>query len=90
MSESVDIKLPKDIQVLSGLSKEELEKLNQLVLSIELYLDEKISIGKAAEVSGLSFDEFHDELIKRNIKRKGYVSSTEIDKEIQNIKKHFK
>ncbi|OLS21359.1 MAG: hypothetical protein HeimC3_36040 [Candidatus Heimdallarchaeota archaeon LC_3] len=56
MSESIEIKHPKDIQVLSGLSKEELEKLNQLVLFIELYLDEKISIGKAAEVSGLSFD----------------------------------
>lgn len=65
--------------------------MNRLLIAIELYLDEKISIGKAAELSGIPFEEFIDELRKRKIKRlTGLKSVSEIEKEFQDLKSFSK
>ncbi|MFX0065721.1 MAG: UPF0175 family protein [Candidatus Hermodarchaeota archaeon] len=67
----VELSLPKEFLEYYKGSREEIQKLNRLLHSIELYLENKVSIGKAAELSGLPFDEFHEELAKRKIKRRG-------------------
>lgn len=45
-------------------------KDKRIDLAIALYNKEKISIGKACEISGLNIMEFKKELKKRGIKRK--------------------
>ena len=52
-------------------SPEKLQKINRILLAIELYLEQKVSIGKATELSGLQFDEFHEQLSQRKIRRLG-------------------
>ena len=55
------------------------DALRQLLLSrpgyridiaVKLYTGDKISLGKAAELAGMSFDEMKDVLIQRGIKPK--------------------
>ncbi len=43
------------------------ERVLKLLLAIKLFEDELVSLGKAAEVAGLSEREFTDEIIKRGI-----------------------
>jgi len=87
---TLDISLPEEfLQFFDG-SQHELERTNRLVLAIELYLAEKVSIGKAAELSGLAFDEFHTELRKRQLKRVGGpVTRDEAETEYQDLQAHL-
>jgi|GEM_PF-6438537 len=41
----------------------------RVALAVNLYKDEKISVGKAMELSGLNIEELKEELEKRGIKR---------------------
>lgn len=86
MSSSITVEIPSDLKKLSGLTLQQLEELNKLLLAIELYLEGKISIGKAAELSGLKFDIFHDELQKRKIQRRVHSTREELDHELDEIK----
>jgi predicted HTH domain antitoxin len=72
------------------------DALRQLLLSrpgyridiaVKLYTDDKISLGKAAELAGMSFDEMKDVLIQRGIKPKlGIVTISEALDEIAVLK----
>lgn len=48
-----------------------MQKLNRLLLAIELYLEEQVSFSKAAELSRINYGDFQHELSKRKIKRQG-------------------
>lgn len=52
----------------------------RIALAVNLYKDEKVSLGKAMELSGLNIEEFKEELRKKGIKRK--TIDTETDSEI--------
>ena len=53
--------------LLEYLPVKNLENEIKLLISLELYREGKISLGKAAEIAGLSIEEFLYELRKRDI-----------------------
>jgi len=56
-------------------------------IAVKLYTDDKISLGKAAELAGMSFDELKDVLVQRGIKPKlGIVTISEAQDEIAVLK----
>ena len=55
---TINVSLPDEFLEYFKGSLEELQRVNRVVLAIELYLADKISIGRAAELSNLSFDAF--------------------------------
>ena len=90
--------LKKEIDNLKKLYKEEQSSLIRRLLwrsineektdfAIKEYLNEKISMGKAAEIAGISIWEMLDELKKRNITLKYKIS--EAQREIENLLKKY-
>lgn len=68
-------------------SKDEFQKEAKIMLAIQLYLENKISIGKAAELSNMNYHDFEDELKKRDLKK--LIGPTDLDsqeKEFDNLK----
>lgn len=59
----------------------------KLEYALKEYLDDKISIGKAAEIAGISIWEMIDELKRRNIALKYKLSEAEL--EIDKILKRY-
>jgi len=59
-------------------------KLNRVKIAISLLRKEKISFGKAVEISGLSVSEFEEELKKNNVKWKNFFVTD--DKKIKKIR----
>ena len=103
MGDKISIILPDDlkeeIEKLKELHKEEqssyIRKLlwksvaqEKLDYALKQYLDDKISLGKAAEIAGISIWEMLDELKKRNITLKYKISEAEL--EIEKILKKYK
>ena len=57
--EAVDIKVPRDLIQLLGLEDAEgLEKHSRRLLAVDLYIEGKVSAGRAAELAGVPYDEF--------------------------------
>jgi len=58
--ECVEIRVPRVFIDLFGLEDEdELERHSRILLALELYTDGRISLGKGAELAGISYDEFY-------------------------------
>ncbi len=53
----------------------------KIEIAVKMYLDEKISLGKAAELAGISIWEMLDELKRRNIGLKYKISDAELEVE---------
>jgi len=88
---TINVSLPDEFLEYFKGSLKELQKVNIVVLAIELYLADKVSIGRAAELSSLSFDEFHAELSRRKILRRGGPSSVEeMEEELTSAQEFFK
>ena len=65
----IEIKLPVELAEELGLeSVRELENHTRLLLAIDLYMSGKISLGRAAELADLSYDEFWEALRERGLK----------------------
>ena len=90
--------LKKEIDNLKEMYKEEQSSLIRRLLwrsineektdfAIKEYLNEKISMGKAAEIAGISIWEMLDELKKRDITLKYKIS--EAQSEIENLLKKY-
>lgn len=62
-------------------------KREKLELALQRYLDDKISLGMAAEIAEISIWELLDELKKRNVTLKYRIEDAE--KEIENILKKY-
>jgi predicted HTH domain antitoxin len=61
--------------------------MEKLELALEQYLNDKISLGKAAEIADISIWEMLDELKKRKITLNYRIEDAE--KEIENIVKKY-
>ncbi len=103
MGDKISIVIPddlkKEIDDLRNLFKEEQSSLirrllwksiaqEKLEYALKDYIDEKISLGKAAEIAGISIWQIIDELKKRNIALKYRISEAEL--EIVKILKKYK
>ena len=53
--------------IMENISTKHVEKEIKLLISLELYREGRISLGKAAELAGLSIEELLYELRKRDI-----------------------
>ncbi len=73
MNIRLDLDLPDNLNVTP-------ERL-KLDLSIGLYVDDQVSMGKAAEIAGLGVLEFQKELARREIAMKYDVGELEADLE---------
>ena len=65
MSELIEVRVPSDLAKL--LKPRKLESEVRLLVALELYREGRVSLGKAAEIAGLSIREFLYELRSRNI-----------------------
>ncbi len=61
--------------------------IEKIDLAIKDYLEDKISIGKAAEFAGVSIWQMIDELKRRNIGLKYKLSEAQL--EIENVLKRY-
>ncbi|MEJ2295392.1 MAG: UPF0175 family protein [Candidatus Lokiarchaeota archaeon] len=59
----------------------------KLEYALNQYLEDKVSVGKASEIAGISIWEFLDELHKRNITLNYKISEAEL--EIEKILKKY-
>ena len=66
-TQKISIDLPFDILLALNESEIELKKRIKISLAVRLYKSEKLTIGKAAQVSGLSRYEFESYLSENNI-----------------------
>jgi predicted HTH domain antitoxin len=60
----------------------------QLLFSIKLFEAEKLSLGKAAEVAGLSYRTFYELLIRYNIPVVSYRDD-EVQMDLENARRYF-
>ncbi|SDW52271.1 UPF0175 family protein [Aequorivita viscosa] len=65
--QTISLDFPNDILLALNESETELKKRIKLMLAIHLYKLQKLTIGKAAQLSGLSRLEFEIELSKNEI-----------------------
>jgi len=61
------VRVPSDLMRILRLDEEELEKAVRLYLAIELYREGVVSLGKAAEIAGLSRWEMMEVLASKGI-----------------------
>ncbi len=66
-TQEISVKLPSDIFLTLNETEEELKQNIKISLAIRLYLLKKLTIGKAAQISGLSRYEFENLLATQNI-----------------------
>ncbi len=65
--QTISIDFPMDILLAINESEKELKSRIKITLAIQLFKLEKLTIGKASQLSGLSRLEFENELSKNNI-----------------------
>ena len=80
---SINIELPSDILLTLNESEQELKKRIKLSLAIQLYMQEKITIGKAAQIAEINRLQFEDLLAENHIP----ISNLEINDVIEDIQK---
>lgn len=79
-----DIKFKIPEEILNALNQDKIEftKQSRLYTALQLFKNHKLSFGKAAELAGLSKDEFLIELDKNNIDYISY-NSEELKSELK-------
>lgn len=65
--QTISVDFPNDILLALNESENDLKKRIKIILAIQLYILQKLTIGKAAQLSGLSRLEFENELSKNKI-----------------------
>jgi predicted HTH domain antitoxin len=88
---AVDIKVPRDLIQLLGLEDAGgLEKHSRLLLAVDLYIDGKVSVGRAAELAGVPYAEFLAVVKERGHKlRVGPQTREEAEKEYRAVKERL-
>ena len=82
-SQSINIEFPADILLTLNESEEELKQRIKASLAIQLYVLEKVTIGKASQIAELSRLQFETLLSKHNIP----ISNLEIDDVLKDVEK---
>ncbi|RMG29047.1 MAG: UPF0175 family protein [Bacteroidetes bacterium] len=81
--QTINIELPADILLTLNESVEELKKRIKISLAVQLYLQQKVTIGKAAQIAELSRLQFETLLSKNKIP----ISLLELDEVLQEVNK---
>jgi len=91
LTKVVEVKVPRGfIEVLGFKDVEGLERHSRLVLAVESYMEGRASLGKAAELAGVSYDDFWDFLKDRGLKiRAGPRSIEEAERDYKAAKGHL-
>jgi len=91
LSKVVEVKVPEGfIEILGFKDVESLERHSRLVLAIESYMDGRVSLGRAAELAGISYDDFWSFLKERGLKiRAGPKSLKEAERDYSAAKRHL-
>lgn len=66
-NQTISIDFPKDILLALNESEGDLKKRIKITLAIQLYKLQKLTIGKASQLSGMSRLEFEKELFNNNV-----------------------
>lgn len=66
-NQTISVDFPNDILLALNESENDLKKRIKITLAIQLYKLQKLTIGKAAQLSGMSRLEFEKELSKNEI-----------------------
>lgn len=67
MVQTINIELPADILLTLNESEQELKKQIRTYFAVQLYLQDKVTIGKAAQIADMSRLEFETFLSQQNI-----------------------
>ncbi len=82
-SQTINIDLPADILLTLNESEQELKKRIKFSLALQLYLQQKVTIGKAAQIAEMSRFQFESALSENKIP----ISMLEIDDVLKDIQK---
>ncbi len=63
----LELEIPKDFQKITGESTEDLKRRFKVAMAVDLFKQGKVSLGKAARLSGLPRHDFEEELFHRKI-----------------------
>jgi predicted HTH domain antitoxin len=80
---TINIDLPSDILLTLNESEDELKKRIKLFLAIQLYIQQKVTIGKAAQIAEMSRFQFESALSENKIP----ISILGIDDVMKDIEK---
>lgn len=81
--QTINIDLPSDILLTLNESEEELKKRIKIYLAIQLYIEKKVTIGKAAQIAELSRLQLETLLSENKIP----ISFLEIEDVLEDIEK---
>lgn len=82
---TISVDFPNDILLALNESENDLKKRIKITLAIQLYKLQKLTIGKASQLSGLSRLEFEKELSKNKISISN-LSEEDVLSDIQKLK----
>lgn len=84
----VTIKIPQDIIGIIGRHKN-VEKESRMLIAAELYREGEISAGKGAELAKLPFEDFIEELKRREMKIYSLLDISEANEEERMAEKYL-
>jgi predicted HTH domain antitoxin len=85
---NITVKIPSDIVDIIGEGKN-IEKESRMLIATELYREGEISVGKAAELAGLPFEDFIEELKYRKMRIYSLLGIPEAKDEESMVEKYF-
>ncbi len=86
--ETVAVDFPRDLINIFKIREKDFPRIVRETLSVELYREGLVSIGKAAEIAGVSIWEMQEILAKRKIPLHYY--SEDLENDIKTLKKVMK
>ena len=86
---TVVVRLPYDIKSIIGEQKS-IEKESLILIATELYREGEISVGKAAELADMPFEDFIEQLKKRKMKIYSLLGISEAKEEESLAEKYLK
>jgi predicted HTH domain antitoxin len=86
---NVTIRIPYDVINIIGKHKD-IEKESRLLIAAELYREGEVSVGKAAEIANLPFEDFIEELKRRKMKIYSLLGVSEAKDEESRAEKYLK
>lgn len=92
MPSKVTVKIPKELaEKFEGENLKSIQKYISEILALDLYMREEVSFGRAAELAGLSYDDFWNSVQERGFKlRVGPKTVEEARKEYEDAKGYVK
>ncbi|RLI75944.1 UPF0175 family protein [Archaeoglobales archaeon] len=81
--EEISVKVPKDLVRILKVRDEDIPRLVRLYLAIELYREGKVSLGKAAQIAGITKWEMMEILASKNIPLQ--YDAKDLDKDVETL-----